>query len=448
MKTLPTLALCAALPLAALAQPFSPIYRGFFTTNPNPNIICGDATPTIGVVSNPTTGTYSMRVLSLPFTFESPTVHYLPVFTDVLGTTYVEGGSFYESNGSAIFPSPALSTSPSTNSPANEELATAGWVRGLIAGQGIEIFNTTNASTVGTNVGSGQRLYTFQTGIPAPANVTFASVTNGEYLGSTVTTNTFQIFAGPVVGNSYIFFPSGGGRSVSIHEEVYYSYDRTNWTELSTTADQAIIGGSTNLYQFALAFPPYVSTNTAGFYVQKRRKVGVQTATPNVTIWVGTNTPSHMDIAGPNSIAGNSFLGANQTWTGINTYTQPIVVPNVTSTLVVSNDLAGASSNLVVKMDVNGLRVIVTNNLTLTNWTQLAVGTIKKKTIYLVVTNGGPWSILYPTDGASFGLYWRTNFPPQANRPYTSLTNGNTYVLSAQSDDTNVCASMTQWSYP
>jgi hypothetical protein len=114
-------------------------------------------------------------------------------------------------------------------------------------------------------------------------------------------------------------------------------------------------------------------------------------------------------------------------------------------TLRTTNDLTVGASNVVINMDVPGLEIYVTNQMTFTNFTGLVSGTTKTKAVWLVVTAGGPHAITYPSDGASYGLYWATNCLPQANRPYTSVTNGQTYVLSLTSRGTNVYAAMTEW---
>lgn len=806
MKKTFGLTLAVFLPLLAWAQP---VYRSPFTTNASPQTnttiygnysFAGGSASLIrakfGILTNLDTDILSINSLDDPLggmaiKFAATSARNFsirtPQPTNVLeisgwSTVNFESpvsfiGNISGSNGT--FSGPVLSTSPSTNGPAETEFVTGGWVRGLLAGTGVEFFATTNLAAFGTNVGSGFPLYTFTSNaIPFPAVLTFAGVTNGQYLYAATSTNPVQAVTFPIVLNGYVSFPTGGGRSLTAHAEVYFSYDRTNWFGDVVTADQVITGGVTNLYQWTVSFPTVTSTNASGLYVQGRLKVGVQTANPNVSFWMGTNTPSHVDIAIPNPSAGNAFLAANQTFTGVNifnnnvgigtnspqaalhvvgtaiatdfqgdgsavsnsgswfkgysfvvegdslsktnsptainwpsylsnaapalgcywmtnaatggdtasnmvvtfsatlgpwmptnsgsnvvlfiwggindvsaghsqddvfsnitnlwamgrasgakvvgfTLTQttnwgttyshywerieyinellrrhatncdvlvdtgtimgnpydqnmdpadpathfssganealyehvvwkmrnsgyrhaitdgfaervrihnghstnltvsglvsvaPFISPwyasniwspgtalgfgangenrltlestvlyppnandfrlgsglvpfksiNVSNVLAqnlyasniitgslverlrVTNDLAGAASNIVVNADTRSLRVVVTNNMTLTNWPGLELLSTKSVKIWFVVSAGGPWSILYPTDGASFGLFWRTNFPPQGNRPYTSFTNGHTYVLTTTFDETNAQPTMTEWTY-
>lgn len=357
---------------------------------------------------------------------------------------------------------PFLSVSPSaSNSPAANEFPTANWVRTLIGGNGISAWNTTN-TTLFTNTDSSSLVYSFTTNsAPFPARVTYVGVTNNQYIGATSSTNRFTALSGPIVSSTYLFYPSGAGRALSLHEEIYIGYDGTNWTEISTTADQIIAAGSTNLVQFNLSFATQFATNAAGFYVEKRRKVGSQNSNPDVTLWVGTNTASRVDFSGPSSISGNVFLAVNQTFTGLNTFTQPIVGSGASLTNLVdayaftsnaiwnmrtTNDFAAGASNVIVNMDSPALNLDpLTNNIVLTNFIGLVAGTSKNKVIRIVPN--ATRTITYPAAGSvpGAGLYWATNAPPQGNIPYTSVTNGSIYILSLTSFGTNLHATMTEW---
>lgn len=354
-RLLEILAVCLALSAPAGAQP---IIRSPFTTNSAPQTntsifgnysFQGGATSLArarnGIFTNALIEALAIPSLDDPLGTVSLTYAATSAREFSLRTTQPTNVIAFLGFANVTYDSPVLSFAASaSNSPAGNEFPTAGWVRGLLAGQGLELYNTTNISTVATNLANPQPVYTFSTVVPPPMSVTFNGVTNNEYLGSTVTTNRFQSISGPIVGNSWIFFPSGAGRALSLHEEIYFSYDGTNWFGDYETGNQTITAGSTNLYSFLVAFPTYTSTNATGFFIQKRRKVGVQSANPNVTIWVGTNTPSHIDLAGPNSLAGNAFLADNQTFTGANTFTGTVRAKTVQKAPVYSNSTVNATS--------------------------------------------------------------------------------------------------------
>jgi hypothetical protein len=189
----------------------------------------------------------------------------------------------------------------------SDDLVTAGWVRGLFdSGQ---FYYTTTNTTSYTNTGSGEPIYAYSTDIPRAGSRTYSGVTNNQYLGSVATTNRFTSLSGPASVNVYAGFNTGGGRAVSIKAEIYYSYDGTNWLGDWDTAGQALAGGS-NLYTFVIPFPQTTATNTEGFFVERRFKVTSVSAAPNVTIYLGTNTPSSLSFSGNTGGSGSSSLVA------------------------------------------------------------------------------------------------------------------------------------------
>lgn len=224
----------------------------------------------------------------------------------------------------------ALSTAASaSNSPANNELPTAQWVRNLFANGSIYYVHT-NIDTA-TNPSDGVIVRQFQPGIPTNVTTqTSTAVTSGQYISDIVTTNTFMLWNGPDQVNTYMNYSGGaGGPSVTVHAELYYSYDKTNWFGDFSSADQPLTT-SLALYQYVISHAPVVSTNATGFYVERRLKVGTATGatTPNVVLTIGTNSVSgstdsahtHIGDSGSTGNNGTAFLAANQTFTGSNVF--------------------------------------------------------------------------------------------------------------------------------
>lgn len=224
------------------------------------------------------------------------------------------------------------SASSASNSPASNEFPTAGWVRNLF-NVGANYYVSQTVDT-GTNTDQpNQLLYQFQSTIPLSsfrgytngANGNF--LTNNGYIGSVVTTNTFSQLSGQIEIATYLGFVGGNSSpTLTLHAEVYYSYDKTNWYGDFTSGNQSIVSGTTNLYQWIVTFPKYTATNAAGFYVQRRLRVGTVTggASPALVVLIGTNAvsgtsdASHVTMQSPTALSGSAFLANNQTWSGLN----------------------------------------------------------------------------------------------------------------------------------
>lgn len=206
---------------------------------------------------------------------------------------------------------PLLSSSASITTPASTELATAGWVRSLF-NAGAFFYTTTNVFANATNVGSDQFVYEFSTNIPLPAVRSWTTadfLTNNGYIGSVLVTNPIQQLSGQISVSAYLGFTGGASTpTLTLHPEVYLSYDRTNWFGDYSAGNQNIVHGSTNLYQWVIDFPAQVSTNATGFWIQRRFKVGAVTGTGTRTLWVmvgtnaisGTADASHISVNLPN----------------------------------------------------------------------------------------------------------------------------------------------------
>lgn len=216
-----------------------------------------------------------------------------------------------------------LSTATSaSNSPAGNELPTAGWVRGLFGGFGVTYYVSTN-ETLFTNTDAATIVYAFQTATQYYALRTYVDPANGTYFGSVSTTNKFLQINSGITINSYLEATGGGGSAgPQVKPEIYLSYDGTNWDIGDWDAQpQYIPEGATNLYTWVVANPAYTSTNAAGFYVERRFKMVTQTAPAStVNFHLGGNRPSHMDLSAEDTSSGNAYLAANQTFTGSNNF--------------------------------------------------------------------------------------------------------------------------------
>lgn len=241
------------------------------------------------------------------------------------------GGTFYR---------PIYSGAASTNSPGNNELVTAQWVRNLFTA-GAAYYTTTNIEASATNASpAGQLVYQFSSTIPLPSSRSYLTtdyLTNGGYLGSVCTTNTFSALGGQILVSAYFGYTGGSSTpTLTLHPEIYYSYDRTNWLGDYSAANQLITYGSTNLYQWVVDFPQTVSTSASGFYIERRYKVGTVTGvgTRTLTLLIGTNAlsgttdASHITMQSPTATSGNAYLANNQTFSGNNTFSQPIIAAN------------------------------------------------------------------------------------------------------------------------
>lgn len=318
-------------------------------------------------------------------------------------------------NGGASFGSAVTSSANSaSNGPAANEFPNASWVRGLF-NNGQLLYAGPGQRTDATNVSSGQIMYLFTNNIPPTSSRKYATVNAGDYIGSVMTSNSLTFLQGPIYVHAYLQSSNGnGGQSVSVHPEIYYSYDRTNWLGDFSANDQ-VLAQSTNLYEWVVSFPAVTSTNSTGFWVERRFKVGAASGAthPDVYFHLGTNyltssnDASHIAFSGPSSESGNAFLANNQTFTGLNTFSSGVTFQqSPIYTYAVSN--AWDATNFLV--DIKQTLYIQSSNLVgLTNFlnteTGNGTGIIYQNVIVAGVSNT-PGEIRWPTN-AQFGFKFR-----------------------------------------
>lgn len=252
-------------------------------------------------------------------------------------------------DGSSTFSHPVTTTSSSSNSPSTLEFATAGWIRNLFAGSGVSYYTTTNVNSSFTNndMSNGTN-FEFSLTIPPYNRRIYTAPGAGTYTGSVVVTNKILQLNPGVTVDAYMENSGGtGAKTLTIHPEIYISYDGTNWQGDWSAASQNIIDSQTNLYQWVISNPLYVTTNATGFYVQRRFKVDANTSSCNLTTHMGTNKPSHITLVASTSASGNAFLPANQTFTGSNTFTGVTVINGAGTAATVVNLGLDANNNVV-----------------------------------------------------------------------------------------------------
>lgn len=199
---------------------------------------------------------------------------------------------------------PILTTSSTSNAPSATELATGGWVRSLLQ-NGSVLYTSTNVATVGWDTNA----FYYQSTIPASGGRSYTPAA-GDYFGSSITTNTYQQVNGPITISTYFTSTGGAGNAnYTVHPEIYFTYALTN-TSLTigdyVAQSQTLIHGAvTNRYDFVIAFPPYVSTNSTGFYIVRRWKVDSKSGADTLTLSLGTNTPSQIGFTVPASVGAN-----------------------------------------------------------------------------------------------------------------------------------------------
>ena len=260
---------------------------------------------------------------------------------------------FITTNGGTFYGAIYSGSYSAANAPATTELPTAGWVRSLF-NFGSKYYAGNVADTGATNTDQqNQQVFKFQSTIPTSFSrnyVTTDFLTNNGYIGAVVTTNAFLSLGGSIAVNAYIGFAGGSASpTLSLHPEIYWSYDKTNWYGDYPAGNLAVTYGATNLYQWAIEFPTLTSTNATGFYIQRRFKVGTVTGSGTRTAYflVGTNAvsgvndASHITMQSPTATAGNAYLAANQTFTGSNAFTGGLFASSAILGGTLSNSITG-----------------------------------------------------------------------------------------------------------
>jgi hypothetical protein len=195
------------------------------------------------------------------------------------------------------------------------DAAQVDWVRSLLAGNGIYLYGSTNVNPYNS---------TFYTYIDYPGAPFVRSYTNpavAAYIGIVMTTQRFTRITGPTTVSTWAGLDStAGGRSISIHAELYYSYNGVDLLGDWEAPNQTINWTGSNLLQFVISHPDIESTNAAGFFLVRKYKVGAKVSTPNLNLFGGgpAATASHISIEGATFDPSLGTRGAtNLTYAGV-----------------------------------------------------------------------------------------------------------------------------------
>lgn len=219
------------------------------------------------------------------------------------------------------------STTPGTVD--NSLLVNAGFVRSLLQ-SGTFFYNSSNL--VAGSFINGAQAFQYQPTVDATISTrTYSGVTNNQYIGATMTTQTFTSVSGPATIEAYL--TKGGSGSATVLPEIYFTIDGTNTFGDYAGAAQTITTG-TNLYSWVMSFP--TTTTNVPFRVVRQLKVISQTSTPDITLSVGGARDSRISfgtpMVGTDYIAASSGTGSNITLNGTTTLTGPITAAAANST--------------------------------------------------------------------------------------------------------------------
>ncbi|MEI8374445.1 MAG: hypothetical protein WCJ35_16600 [Planctomycetota bacterium] len=386
-----------------------------FLTN-SANVLAGNGSGITGLTSvvAVAAGTNIVAVTNGQVVTINGTSYVTPSITNGLATTnYVNTATnnavISASNnawGGGTMTGPVLTLSSSQFSPAwNEFVTRSNLVNSLTIGSVLyngSLTNGTNPYTM-TN-------YTYQTTIPADFVRTYSSVAAGSYCGSVSATNLSSL-SSPVISTIFLSVSNlqDAARTATFHCELYYSSNiYVTATPLTWYGDYnsqtfTVVGDSkTNTLQSLWTFPTVAFAPNQGVLwrvIKLDSYTGNQA--PNIRVFGGTATPSQISFNTPASSSGVGILSANNTWTGTNTFTNPIVATGGVVGGVALSDLQSATNIIATNIYAN----FVSNNI-------IVVDTSSSLVTYILDTSSTAVT-LYKTNAAydlkvAFGITTNT----------------------------------------
>ena len=217
-------------------------------------------------------------------------------------------------------------------SPLAAEIPTAGWVRSLA------IFGEILYAT--TNVAGNPDFYAFGSVTQAVgACRDYGIVTNGQHVGTIISTSRYSKINGQASVNAYLARSSSPADSLKVYPTLSYSYDGTNLLGHYESESREISAG-TNLYTWIVPFPTIVATNDTGVFIVRGFHVDEAVSSPTLEFCLGGGSDSRVTIAVGLTEADFGVRGSTNIIAGSSNYYN-----EATRTLTFNTNAAGGSAD-------------------------------------------------------------------------------------------------------
>jgi hypothetical protein len=227
-----------------------------------------------------------------------------------------------------------------------------------------------------------------------------------------MTTQRFTTVEGPIDVQSWFSYNVNPSSSVTLHPEIYYTYDGTNLLGDYECGNQTLLDvAGSNLMTFTVHFPTIQSTNSDGFYIYRRYRVGVQVGNPDVTFHILTNANSSHIVIPANQM--DQSLGTRGATNA--------VLDSIYSTYDSASRVLTLPTNIVTKTILSSLPTDTWNTALQPVNTQ---GLFKTTFFSEGLTNG------FGATGQTLYITFKTNYSASS-----SSTNLNTSLWSFDSDN-------------
>ena len=228
----------------------------------------------------------------------------------------------------------------------------------------------------------------------------------------------------------------------------------TAWNGSSVTAYGVVIEGQDTASP-AFTIAPKTNTVVSPFTIERGRGAGLVTKiyeintngvpiSPSAMLSASTpfTAPSSLGIQGAHLWSDGTNLSVVLQDSASTRTTNNIITTDLVTILVATNS---SQSNIVINFNQPAVEIFATNNLSFTNYSGIVAGMGAAKNVRIhILPQLINRTVIWPTLGVpANGVQWKTN--ANSNMGWTTLTNGNEYVLSLSSRGTNIFASITEW---